>query len=113
MLHSLVQDPARLIQEAVAVVGDIAADGSHIADAPVDIPAMPDGITESTSGQVLSQEIVGIICKAVVDAAAATSLNDALETGYAAFGDSACTAAAKEGISAFGERRAPDFGKTG
>ena len=36
-----------------------------------------------------------------------------LETGYVAFGATACTAAAREGISAFGERRAPDFGATG
>jgi enoyl-CoA hydratase/3-hydroxyacyl-CoA dehydrogenase len=33
--------------------------------------------------------------------------------GYRAFGKSACTAAAKEGIAAFQERRKPDYAKTG
>ncbi|MBT3701264.1 MAG: 3-hydroxyacyl-CoA dehydrogenase/enoyl-CoA hydratase family protein [Alphaproteobacteria bacterium] len=113
MLHSLVEDPAKLIQSAAIIVKTLAADGSHIANSPVQISAMPTDVTQSATGQVLSQQIVGIISKAVVDAAAAPSLNEALETGYAAFGDSACTAAAKEGISAFGERRKPDFATTG
>ncbi|MBT3789540.1 MAG: 3-hydroxyacyl-CoA dehydrogenase/enoyl-CoA hydratase family protein [Alphaproteobacteria bacterium] len=113
MLHSVVEDPANLISEAAALVKTLKADGSHISGAPVRISELPEGVTMSSSGQVLSQEIIGIVSKAVIDAAAATSLNDALETGYAAFGDSACTAAAKEGISAFGERRQPDFQTTG
>jgi enoyl-CoA hydratase / 3-hydroxyacyl-CoA dehydrogenase len=113
MLHSLADDPTRLIATAVDVVKTLTADGSHIAGDPVQISDLPTGVTESVTGQVLSQEIVGIISRAVVDAAAASSLHEALETGYAAFGDSACTAAAKEGISAFGERRVPDFVTTG
>ena len=50
---------------------------------------------------------------AVRDAAAAPTLAAALEVGYRAFGASACTAAAREGIAAFLERRNPDFGATG
>jgi enoyl-CoA hydratase / 3-hydroxyacyl-CoA dehydrogenase len=113
MLQSLVDDPADLITAAVATVKSVQANGRHIANDPVQVPALPADITTSATGQVLSQEIIGIVSKAVVDAAAASSLNEALETGYAAFGDSACTAAAKEGISAFGERRQPDFATTG
>jgi len=113
MLHSLVGDPANLIPAAVDLVKSLQADGAHIADAPVQISDLPTDVLESATGQVLSQEIVGIISRAVVDAAAAPTLNDALETGYAAFGDSACTAAASEGISAFSERRKPDFATTG
>lgn len=37
------------------------------------------------------------------------SLDEALELDYAAFADSAATAAAREGISAFMEKRKPDF----
>ena len=44
---------------------------------------------------------------------AAPTLSAALEIGYAAFARSACTAAAREGITAFGERRRPDFSRTG
>ena len=51
--------------------------------------------------------------RAIVDAAAAPSLDAALEVGYRAFGASACAAAAREGIEAFLERRTPDFVKTG
>ena len=57
--------------------------------------------------------MIGIIERAVRDAAAAPTLQAALEVGYRAFGAVACTAAAREGISAFEERRAPDFGATG
>jgi len=48
-----------------------------------------------------------------MDAAKAPSFAAALEVGYRAFGNSACTAAAREGIDAFLNRRTPDFGKTG
>ena len=51
--------------------------------------------------------------RAIEEAANAPSLTEGLEVGYAAFGASACTAAAREGISAFQERRKPDFTKSG
>ena len=51
--------------------------------------------------------------QAIVDAARASSFTAALEVGYRAFGVSACTAAAREGIGAFQQHRTPDFGKTG
>ena len=57
--------------------------------------------------------MVGLIGKAVRDAAAAATLQQALEIGYLAFGQVACTAAAREGIAAFLERRKPDFTVTG
>ena len=40
---------------------------------------------------------------------AAGTLEEALEIGYEGFGKIACTAAAKEGITAFLEKRKPDF----
>jgi enoyl-CoA hydratase/3-hydroxyacyl-CoA dehydrogenase len=61
----------------------------------------------------MSQKIVGIIANAVKAAAAAPSLAEALAVGYDAFGESALTAAAKEGIGAFMERRRADFETTG
>ncbi|MCW9046297.1 MAG: enoyl-CoA hydratase/isomerase family protein, partial [Alphaproteobacteria bacterium] len=113
MLEKLVDSQDDLIPEAVKMVKAMTATGDHIAAAPVTISSVPAGITESVAGQVLSQDIIKIITKAVNAAAAAGSLNEALEIGYAAFGDSACTDAAKEGISSFMERRKPDFAKTG
>jgi len=67
----------------------------------------------STEGLVLSQEILVLLRRAIRDAAAASTLTEALEVGYRAFGASACTAAAREGIAAFRERRKPDFARTG
>jgi enoyl-CoA hydratase/3-hydroxyacyl-CoA dehydrogenase len=85
----------------------------HISEQPVSLAAWSDIEAESTEGQVLSREVLGIMERAIEKAAAANSLSEALETGYAAFGDSACTAAAREGIDAFLERRPPDFAQTG
>jgi enoyl-CoA hydratase/3-hydroxyacyl-CoA dehydrogenase len=80
-------------------------------DAPVPIaplPAMDDGET----GQ-WSREVRAIMDDAIVTAAASSRWSEALQVGYRAFGASACTAAAREGITAFGERRRADFSRTG
>ena len=66
----------------------------------------------AAGGQALSREIMGILEQAVRDAAAAGTLAEALEIGYRAFGASACTAAAREGIGAFQQGRKPDFSST-
>jgi hypothetical protein len=42
---------------------------------------------------------------------AATTLAEALEIGYAGFGEIACTETEREGISAFSEKRKPEFKK--
>ena len=81
-------------------------------------PAPPRLQTDATpprsaEGRVLSAAVVGVIARAVHDAAAAPTLAEALEVGYRAFGEVACTAAAREGIEAFLAHRAPDFGATG
>jgi enoyl-CoA hydratase/3-hydroxyacyl-CoA dehydrogenase len=49
--------------------------------------------------------------KVIQDGTAAANLRDALEIGYKGFGEIACTEAAREGISAFLERRPPNFTK--
>ncbi|MFO1200772.1 MAG: 3-hydroxyacyl-CoA dehydrogenase NAD-binding domain-containing protein [Burkholderiaceae bacterium] len=79
------------------------------ADAPpaIDVPARP----RAAGGRLLSAEVVALIAAGVRDAAAASTLDEALEIGYRAFGATACTAAAREGIAAFLDKREPDFGK--
>ena len=67
----------------------------------------------AANGQRISVEVIRIMEQAIRDAARASSLTEALEVGYRAFGVSACTGAAREGIGAFQENRTPDFGKTG
>ena len=61
--------------------------------------------------QSLSKEAVSLTVKVVQEAAATANFNDALEIGYKGFGEIACTEAAKEGISAFLQKRPPNFTK--
>ena len=65
---------------------------------------------------LIDSNILGVIERAAdlePHDGASASAAVALEIGYRAFGDSACTAAAREGIEAFFAGRSPDFGRTG
>lgn len=113
MVDEVVDELSELIPAAIKLVNGMSCEGDHISEKPVEIHNITSGVTTSVAGQVLSKEVVGIIAKAVKAAAAAPSLAAALEVGYDAFGESALTAAAKEGIGAFKERRRADFETTG
>lgn len=113
MLDELVNNRSELIPAAIRMVKRMTTAGRQISDAPVEIADISTASTTSVAGQVLSRQISGIIAGAVKAAAVAPSFAEALEVGYDAFGESALTAAASEGIGAFLERRRPDFEKTG
>lgn len=102
-----------LIAKAVARVHALTGRVRPIPDGRIAVPPWPVGPARSVDGKTLSAEMVALIGRAVREGAAAHTLADALEVGYRAFGESACTAAAREGIGAFVERREPDFGATG
>jgi enoyl-CoA hydratase/3-hydroxyacyl-CoA dehydrogenase len=113
MVDRLSDDYAAMIESAVervhALTGQLQAprDGAIVIAPPATIEAV------AANGQRLSVEVTRILERGIVDAAAAKTFNAALEIGYRAFGLSACTAAAREGIDAFLQRRAADFTKTG
>ena len=86
--------------------------GARAFSAGADIGRFP-GVLGNAEGQRLSSEAIGILDAAIRDAAAAPTFAAALEIGYRAFGTSARTAAAREGIDAFLQRRPADFSKTG
>jgi len=110
IIAELADDHGALLRQAVARVRALAGTSRATLDGAVSIAAF----TPVAAGvQALSREVIGIIEQAVMQAAAVPTLAAALEIGYQAFGRSACTAAAREGIAAFGERRKPDFSRTG
>ncbi|MCH8073765.1 MAG: enoyl-CoA hydratase/isomerase family protein [Proteobacteria bacterium] len=113
ILDAVVDDHQALLQQAVDLVEQLVESPRHIPEQAVSVAAWSDSDAQSTDGQALSREVLGIMERAIQQAAAANSLAEALETGYAAFGASACTAAAREGIDAFLEHRLPDFRQTG
>ena len=113
VVDELADDADALLRQAVARVHALHGRVPAIADAAVRLPPFDAAAARSADGRVLSAAIAGLIANAVRDAAAAPTLTEALEVGYRAFGAAACTAAAREGIAAFIERRPPDFGATG
>ena len=112
VVDALADDLPGLIAAAVARAQALAGRPSPIATGAIALAPMEGIAPAAASGQPLSKEILGILENAVRSAAAAKTLGEALEIGYRAFGASACTAAAREGITAFQEGRKPDFRKT-
>jgi enoyl-CoA hydratase/3-hydroxyacyl-CoA dehydrogenase len=106
-------DRDRLIGRALALVERLASAPRRSLDGPVALAPLTPAAASSADGKVLSATALGILERAVAAAAAAPTLAEALEVGYRAFGESACTPAAREGIRSFFERRAPDYAKTG
>ncbi|HYQ98536.1 MAG TPA: 3-hydroxyacyl-CoA dehydrogenase NAD-binding domain-containing protein [Casimicrobiaceae bacterium] len=113
VVDALARDPHELIERAVARVHALAGRRHAIPDGPCALAPLPAIEPVAANGLPLSATIIGLMDGAIRDAAAAPTLAAALEIGYRAFGQSACTAAAREGIAAFGERRRADFTKTG
>jgi enoyl-CoA hydratase/3-hydroxyacyl-CoA dehydrogenase len=115
IVDGVAQDHAGLIETAVARVHALSGglpgqrSGAGRVDITLPVPIEP----VAANGNRLSGEVIRIIEAAIAEAAATSSFEAALEIGYRAFGVSACTAAAREGVQAFQQRRTPDFAKTG
>ena len=100
---------ADLIKVALSEVNNIAGNVGRPRDGSVDIGKMEMVEKPTADDVVLSTEVDTIICRAMKRAAKAKTFEDALEVGYEAFGKVACSKAAKEGISAFIEKRKTNF----
>jgi enoyl-CoA hydratase/3-hydroxyacyl-CoA dehydrogenase len=99
-----------LVKLAVQRVRDL--DGTlplTLAAPGISADSIADVEATTSDGVPLSEEVVRIILEAVREGVKAPDLSSALEVGYAAFGEVATTAAAKEGIGAFMSGRKPDF----
>ncbi len=113
IVAALADGPRELVAVAVRQVRSLAGLPGNLARGPVALPALEPIAPATANGMALSATAIALMEDAIRGAAAASTLASALEVGYRAFGASACTAAAREGISAFVERRRADFTKTG
>lgn len=113
IIDALAADYGELIDNAVRACYDIDVAARRAADGPVKIAAPAKQSARAASGQPLSRKVLEILDAAIVECATESSCTSALAAGYRAFGATACTTAAREGIEAFLNHRQPDFGKTG
>ena len=111
VVDALADDYPQLIQRAVDRARELSGKVKPIGDAPVKVTIDPVE-ARAASGQVLSRECIELMERSILEAAAAASFAEALEVGYRSFGLSACLDSAREGITAFKEKRTPDFSKT-
>jgi len=111
MVKSISKDYSEMIQEAVNEVGRISGKIERIPEGKVDIPEIDVPESPMAGKLKLSKEGISIIVKTVKAGATANSLREALEIGYQGSAEIACTDDAKEGISAFLEKRKPEFTK--
>jgi len=111
IVTSLADDYQGLIQAAVDAVDSLQDKVTGIPHGKVDLPELIIPDQPMAGKQLLSKEAVTITAQTIQKGASTDDLAEALEIGYGGFGEIACTEAAKEGISAFLERRKPEFKK--
>jgi enoyl-CoA hydratase/3-hydroxyacyl-CoA dehydrogenase len=100
-----------LIKAAIDEVNNLQGKITGIPEGKVDIPELTIPDRPMAGKQALSREAVTITAQTIQKGVATEDLGEALEVGYRGFGEIACSEAAKEGISAFLERRKPEFKK--
>jgi enoyl-CoA hydratase/3-hydroxyacyl-CoA dehydrogenase len=109
MVDEVVAPGGDLIKAAVSRLEKLGNHIQRIPDGEIALP--PFGLPDPpVSGNLaLSKEVVGILRKTIELGAKAKTFSEALEVGYQGAAEAACTAAAKEGIGAFLEKRTPVF----
>jgi enoyl-CoA hydratase/carnithine racemase len=100
-----------LIDAAIAEVDRLQGNIPVISEGPVEIPAFTVPEAPMAEDLPLSTEILGIIGGVINKAAMAKTLAEALEIAYLAAGDISCAKDCKEGVTAFLEKRKPEFNK--
>jgi enoyl-CoA hydratase/carnithine racemase/3-hydroxyacyl-CoA dehydrogenase len=111
MIEKITENYPDMIAAAIDQVNALADNVPSISEEPVSITefVVPE---QPMAGKLpLSKEALGIVARVVNEAAAADSLEAALEINYQGSGDISCIAASKEGVGAFLQKRKPDFSR--
>ena len=111
MVTQIVDDYPTLISASIEEVKRLQGKTNRLPDDRIAIPDIDIPDEPKAGHQALSKEAVSITMKVIQESSACENFNDALEIGYKGFGEIACTDAAKEGISAFLQKRQPVFKK--
>ncbi len=109
MVSRVADDYSGLISAAVDEVERLTGNVGRIPDGRVDIEEIAVPEAPAAGKLPLSREAVSIIIDTIKKGCAAATFEEALEIGYRGFAKTGCTDAAKEGITAFLEKRKPDF----
>jgi enoyl-CoA hydratase/3-hydroxyacyl-CoA dehydrogenase len=100
-----------LMDAAIAEVNRLQGNIPRISEGPVEIPPFTVPEAPMAGDLPLSKEILGIIGGVVNKAAKAETLAEALEIAYLGAGDISCAKDCQEGVTAFLEKRKPEFNK--
>jgi len=111
MVKKIVKTFPELIDAAIAEVHALQGNIPRVPDGPVDIPEYKIPDAPMAGDLPLSKEILGIVFGIVHKAAKAKTLAEALEIAYVGAGDISCAPDCKEGVTAFLEKRKPNFAK--
>lgn len=111
IVKKIVKTFPELIDAAIAEVNALKGNIPRIPDGPVDIPEFVVPEAPTAGDLPLSKEILGIIGGIINKAAKAKTLAEALEIAYVGAGDISCAPDCKEGVTAFLEKRKPNFAK--
>lgn len=109
VITKIVDNYPDLIKAAITEVEKLQNNLPTVAEGPVQMdPCTPP--EKPMAGKLpLSSESAAIVAKTINDAAAAATLAEAMEINFQGAGEISCTASAKEGVSAFLEKRKPEF----
>ncbi|MFH0814374.1 MAG: enoyl-CoA hydratase/isomerase family protein, partial [Pseudomonadota bacterium] len=111
MVKHIVADYFSMVMAAIEEVNNLQGKIARIPDGKVSIEEMQPEEHPTAGNLPLSREAVAIVEATIMEGASASTFKEALEIGYRGFGEIACTAAAKEGVSAFQQKRSPNFEK--
>ena len=100
-----------LIKAALEEVNNLIGRIPRIPDGAVDMPEFIPPAEPKAGDLPLSKEVMEVLANAINEGAAAETFKKAMEISYNGVGLVSCLASLKEGVSAFLEKRKPNFTK--